>query len=77
MLVVTCFTLYNGQNGVGICSLYESIITIIFYNLLSGADIGFSERGANHTGSLKQGVWRAQPPRSYRIFCFMKYKNAT
>ena len=37
-----------------------------------------SERGANHSsGSLKQGVWGAQPPRSYRIFCFMKYRNAT
>ena len=37
-----------------------------------------SERGANHSsGSLKQGVWGAQPPRIYRIFCFMKYRNAT
>ena len=44
----------------------------------SGADLGFSGRGANHSsGSLKQGVWGAQPPRSYRIFCFMKYRNAT
>ena len=43
----------------------------------AGADLGFSERGANHSsGSLKQGVWGAQPPRSYRMFCFMKYRNA-
>ena len=43
-----------------------------------GADLGFSERGANHNSeSLKQGVWGAQPPRSYSIFCFMKYRNAT
>ena len=36
----------------------------------SGADLGFSERGANHSrGSLKQGVWGAQ---HYRIFCFQK-----
>ena len=41
---------------------------------IPGADL---ERGANHSsGSLKQGVWGAVPPRSYRIFCFMKHRNA-
>ena len=29
----------------------------------TGADLGFSDRGANHSsGSLKQGDWGAQPP---------------
>ena len=37
--------------------------------LMSGADLGFCERGAKHSsGSLKQGVWGAQLPRSYRVF---------
>ena len=36
-----------------------------------GADL---EKEANHSsGSLKQGVW--QPPRSYRIFCFMEVQK--
>ena len=44
----------------------------------SGADLEFFERGAKHSsGSLKQGVWGTQPPRSYRVFCFLKYRNAT
>ena len=35
-------------------------------------DLGFSERGANHlcSGSLKQGVWGVQTPRSYRVLKF-------
>ena len=46
--------------------------------MCAGANLGFSEREANHSsGSLKQGVWGAVPPRSYRILCFMKYRNAT
>ena len=50
----------------------------VIYIHHAGADLGFSERGANDSsGSLKQGVWGVQPPRSYRIFCFMKYRNAT
>ena len=37
----------------------------------SGADPGFWEGGSEHRGgSLKQGVWGAQPPRSYRVFPF-------
>ena len=43
------------------------LATQISTNLyIAGADLGFSERGDNHSsGSLKQGVWGAQPPRSY------------
>ena len=37
----------------------------------AGADPGFWEGGSEHRGgSLKQGVWGAQPPRSYRVFPF-------
>ena len=39
-------------------------------NIMStpGADPGFWEGGSEHRGgSLKQGVWGAQPPRSYRV----------
>ena len=46
--------------------------------MFSGADLGFFEGGVNHgSGSLKQVVWGAQPFRSYRVFCFVKCKNAT
>ena len=37
----------------------------------TGADPGFSKGGSEHrSGSLKQGVWGAQPPRSYRVLHF-------
>ena len=36
---------------------------------LTGADLGFSERGANHSsGSLKQGVWGHSPPEAIGYF---------
>ena len=41
----------------------------------SGADPGFWEGGSEHRGgSLKQGVWGAQPPRSYWVFPFYSTK---
>ena len=48
---------------------------IHMYVCMSGADPGFSERGSEHRGvSLKQGVWGAVPPRSYRVFCYYNTK---
>ena len=50
--------------------------------ICTGADPGFSEGGGSESGvdiegganpsivSLKQGVWGAQPPRSYGVFNF-------
>ena len=56
--------------------LLVSKFVLVVY-ILSGANLGFLRGGANHSsGSLRKGVWGAQPPRSYRIFCFMKYRNA-
>ena len=53
----------------------ESIFTKF---MESGVDLGLCERGAKHgSGSLKQGIWGAVPPRNYRIFCFVKYRNTT
>ena len=35
----------------------------------TGADLGFSERGGNHSsGSLKQGVWGCSPPEAMGYF---------
>ena len=43
---------------------------------MSGADPGFWEGGSEHRGgSLKQGVWGVQPPRSYRVFPFIALKS--
>ena len=45
------------------------------YRAVPGADPGFSERGSEHRGvSLKQGVWGAVTPRSYRVFCYYNTK---
>ena len=41
--------------------------------LHSGADLGFTERASLSIESLKQGVWGAQPLRSYRVFNFVQY----
>ena len=39
---------------------------------IAGADPGFCEGGSEHIGgSLKQGVWGAQPPKSYRVFSIL------
>ena len=39
--------------------------------VFTGADLGFFEGGANHgSGSLKQGVWGAQPPEAIGYFVF-------
>ena len=60
------------------CTMAPVLLNLYFVAMVAGADLGFLRGGANHSsGSLKQGVWGAQPPRSYRIFCFMKYRNAT
>ena len=48
--------------------------------IIPGADLRFSERGDKHSsGSLKQGSGDAAPQKlyNYRIFCFVKYRNAT
>ena len=40
-----------------------------------GADPRVSERASKHRGvSLKQGVWGAMPPRSYRVFRYYNTK---
>ena len=36
-----------------------AVATTIYSGEHSGVDLGFSERGANHSGSLKQWVWGA------------------
>ena len=74
------FIVANTRRPATTSSMFEFDFEMEFLEILatkSGADLGFSERGANYSsGSLKQGVWGAQPPRSYRMFCFMKYRNA-
>ena len=61
-------------------AISESFIVIPFshYNmgvtkllLHSGVDLGFTERITLSIESLKQGVWGAQPLRSYRVFNFV------
>ena len=58
-----------------------AVLAKYFYRIKPGADPGFSE-GGSESGvdiegganpsivSLKQGVWGAQPPRSYGVFNF-------
>ena len=52
---------------VGVC--LPVLLMQYHYNIFSGADLGFSERGANHSsGSLKQGVWGCSPPEAIGFF---------
>ena len=43
--------------------------------MVQGRFQDFLRGGSEHRGvSLKQGVWGAQPPRSYRVFCYYNTK---
>jgi len=50
---------------------YVYTYAVLYVQCISGADPGFSEGGSEHRGgSLNQGVWGVQPPRSYRVLHF-------
>ena len=63
-------------HALSVCSITHALIFLAHSAESAEADLGFSERGANHSsGSLKQGVWGAVPPRSYRIFLFYEVQK--
>ena len=69
--------LYCSYSSIHLAIGKEVLVIITLYQLYaqstipSGADVGFLREGAKpSSGSLMQGVWGAQPHKSYRLFGF-------
>ena len=62
-VVCICVHLHMSTIVIFMCMLYICMCACMH---VSGADLGFLRKGAKaNGGSLKQGVWEAQPSRSY------------
>ena len=57
------FLVFYSNTGVSKLLLYSWV----------DADLGFTKRSTLSIESLKQGIWGAQPLRSYRVFSFVSY----